>query len=231
MSTIENVKTRMKAVEYLRMLKGEYTYAELTEIFDLPASVLNRYIMGKVIPTEERAQVFTREFRKRYSVKEEIRKRIVRDGEGYFDNSSILYDVLLLREIAEHAVERFPETRKVLTSETDGIPVAYMIAQRLGVNAVYARKKREVGVTNYIEETYVPSSSGTLMSLYLPTNAIQKNEKVLIVDDVVRTGETQRALIKLAEKSGAFIYGVFVVICIGEAGAGFGERFYALVKL
>jgi len=231
MNMAESMKLRIRSVEYLKMFKKEHTYAELSRMLDLPPTVLNRYIMGKVLPNEERAKEFISQFRKRYSVKNEIKRRIQCDEDGYFDNSTILYDTLLLKEIAEQVAERFFETEKIFTSETDGISLACSIALRLGVDAVYARKTREVGITNYIEETYVPSSSGKLMSLYLPQNAIHKNEKVLIVDDVLRSGETQRALIKLAEKSGASIYGVFVIISIGDAGLPMGENFYSLVKL
>jgi len=231
MNMIESMKVRIRSVEYLKMLKREHTYAELSKMFDLPATVLNRYIMGRVLPNEERAKEFVAYFRKKYSVQEEIRKRIKCDSEGYFDNSTILYDTLLLEEIAEQVVERFPQTEKVFTSETDGIPIACTIALRLGVDAVYARKKKEVGITDYIEETYIPSSSGNLMSLYLPKNALQKNEKVLVVDDVLRSGETQKALIKLAKRSGASIYGIFVIISIGDFGLPTDENFYSLVHL
>jgi adenine/guanine phosphoribosyltransferase-like PRPP-binding protein len=228
---VESMKLRIRSVEYLRMLKREHTYAKLSEMLGLPATVLNRYIMGKVLPNEERAREFIAHFREYYNLEQEIRKRIHCDREGYFDNSTILYDTLLLTEIAEQVAERFQVAEKILTSETDGIPVACSIAARLGVDAVYARKNREVGVTDYIEETYVPSSSGNLMSLYLPKNAILKNEKVLIADDVLRSGETQRALIDLAEKSGASICGIFMVISVGDPDLVKGENFFSLVNL
>jgi adenine/guanine phosphoribosyltransferase-like PRPP-binding protein len=231
MNMVESMKLRIRSVEYLRMLKREHTYAKLSEMLGLPATVLNRYIMGKVLPNEERAREFIAHFREYYNLEQEIRKRIHCDREGYFDNSTILYDTLLLTEIAEQVAERFQVAEKILTSETDGIPVACSIAARLGVDAVYARKNREVGVTDYIEETYVPSSSGNLMSLYLPKNAILKNEKVLIADDVLRSGETQRALIDLAEKSGASICGIFMVISVGDPDLVKGENFFSLVNL
>jgi adenine/guanine phosphoribosyltransferase-like PRPP-binding protein len=231
MNMVRSMKLRIRSVEYLKMLKREHTYAELSQMLNLSATVLNRYIMGRVLPNEERAKEFIFQFRKRYKIEEEIRKRIKCDREGYFDNSTILYDTLLLKEIADKVAERFSETEKILTSETDGIPVACSIAARLGVNAVYARKNKEVGITDYIEETYVPSSSGNLMSLYLPRNSIQKNEKVLIVDDVLRSGETQRALITLAERSGASICGIFMVISIGDVTLVNEKNFYSLVTL
>jgi adenine/guanine phosphoribosyltransferase-like PRPP-binding protein len=229
MNMVESMKLRIRSVEYLKMLKKEHTYAELTRMMNLPTTVLNRYIMGNVLPSEERARELIAFFRKEYSLQNEIKKRIKFDSEGYFDNSSILYDTLLLKDISAHVAEKFPETGKVLTSETDGIPIACSIAHTLGVDAIYARKHREVGITSYIEETYVPSSSGKLMSLYLPKEALGKSQKVLIVDDVLRSGETQRALIKLAEHSGARVYGLFVIVCIGDGGFT-GEKVYSMVN-
>jgi adenine/guanine phosphoribosyltransferase-like PRPP-binding protein len=225
---VESMKLRIRSVEYLTQLKKNHTYAELSRMTGLPTTVLNRYIMGRVLPSEERAKELIAFFRKTYSLQQEIQKRITFDSEGYFDNSSILYDTLLLKDIAAQVIEKFPETDKVLTSETDGIPIACAIAFTLGVDAVYARKHREVGITNYIEQTYVPSSSGKLMSLYLPRDALGKNQKVLIVDDVLRSGETQKALINLAERSGASVYGLFVIISVGDGGLT-GEQVHSMV--
>lgn len=228
MNMMESMKLRIRSVEYLTMLKKDHTYAELTQMTGLPATVLNRYIMGKVLPSEERAQELIAIYRRSFSLEQNIKKRITFDPEGYFDNSSILYDTLLLKDIASSVLELFPDTDIVLTSETDGIPIACAIAFTLGVDAIYARKHREVGITNYIEQTYVPSSSGKLMSLYLPQNALGKNQKVLIVDDVLRSGETQKALINLAERSGARVYGLFVIISVGDGGLS-GETVHSMV--
>ncbi|MBU7023174.1 MAG: helix-turn-helix domain-containing protein, partial [Theionarchaea archaeon] len=123
MSMVESMKLRIRSIEYLRMFKRKHTYAELSEMLGLPATVLNRYIMGKVLPNEERAREFIAYFRGYYDLEQEIRERIRCDSEGYFDNSTILYDTLLLMEIAEQVAERFQGAEKILTSETDGIPV------------------------------------------------------------------------------------------------------------
>jgi adenine/guanine phosphoribosyltransferase-like PRPP-binding protein len=69
------------------------------------------------------------------------------------------------------------------------------------------------------------------MSLYVPEGVIHKREKILIADDILRSGETQRALIKLAERSEASICGIFVIISIGDTALEMGECFYSLVTL
>jgi adenine/guanine phosphoribosyltransferase-like PRPP-binding protein len=47
----------------------------------------------------------------------------------------------------------------------------------------------------------------------------------------LRSGETQRALIDLAEKSGASICGIFMVISVGDPDLVKGENFFSLVNL
>ena len=173
-----------------------------------------------MVPTcyEERAREFIAFYESHFKLEDEILKRINFDEYGYFDNSSILYDTQLLNSIATRALERFENVNKVLTSETDGIPIACHVAQAFDVDMVFTRKEKEVGRLDYVEETYIPSSMGKLMSLYLPKRSVKKGERLLIVDDVIRSGETQRALLRLAKKMNAEIAGLFGVVSIGEKG-------------
>jgi adenine/guanine phosphoribosyltransferase-like PRPP-binding protein len=215
---LESMKYRMNSVQVLKMMKRWYTYSELSKQLGLPTTVLNRYIMGRVLPNEERAREFIEFYERSFNLEDEILKRITFDEYGYFDNSSILYDTQLLGRIATRAMERFENVTKVLTSETDGIPIACHIAQAYEVDMIFTRKEKEVGRLDYVEETYIPSSMGKLMSLYLPKRSIKKGERLLIVDDVIRSGETQRALLRLAKKMNAQIAGLFAVVAIGEKG-------------
>jgi len=218
MNMLESMKYRIRAIQVLKMLKRWYTYSELSKQLDLPTTVLNRYIMGRVLPNEDRAKEFLAFYEKNFKLQDEIIKRINFDEYGYFDNSSILYDTQLLNRIATAALERFEHVTKVLTSETDGIPIACHIAQAFEVDMVFTRKEKEVGRQDYIEETYIPSSMGKLMSLYLPKRSVKKGDRLLLVDDVVRSGETQRALLRLAKKMNADISGMFAVVSIGDKG-------------
>jgi len=218
MNMLESMKFRMKSIQVLKMLKRWHTYSELSKKLGLPTTVLNRYIMGRVLPNEERAREFIMFYEKYFKLEDEILKRITFDEFGYFDNSGILYDTQLLNRIATRALDRFENVNKVMTSETDGIPIACHIAQAFDIDMIFTRKEKEVGRLDYVEETYIPSSMGKLMSLYLPKRSVKKRERVLIVDDVIRSGETQRALLRLAKKMNADIAGLFAVVSIGDKG-------------
>ena len=104
----------------------------------------------------------------------------------------------------------------MLTAAVDGIPLATMVANALGVNLVIAKKEKEVGVKSFIEETFVLRDSGVTMTLYLPKKALRRRDSVLIVDDMIKTGETQAALINLVYKIKAEVSGVFALIAVGD---------------
>ena len=149
----------------------------------------------------------------------ELRSRIKFDEEGYFDNTDIISDFNILQQAANHALANFAGKRvtRVLTAAVDGIPLATMVANALGVNLVVAKRSKEVGVKTFLEETYVLGrDSGVTMTLYIPKDIIKKRDSVLIVDDMIKTGETQAALVNLVRKAKAEISGVFSLIAVGE---------------
>ena len=137
---------------------------------------------------------------------------------GLFDNMKILSDTALMSLIAEEIASKYmgKDVSKVLTAATDGIPLAVHIADELNIDVVYAKKKKEVGVEKFYEVNYVPSASGSVMTLYLPQWALKKGDNVLIVDDVIRSGETQRALIDMCKQAGAVPIGMFFLISVGN---------------
>jgi len=105
---------------------------------------------------------------------------------------------------------------KVLTAAVDGIPLGTMVANSLGVNLVIAKWNKEVGVPSFLEETYVLKDSGVTMTLYVPKDALKKRDSILIVDDMIKTGETQVALVNLVKKAKADIAGLYSIIAVGE---------------
>ncbi len=213
-----DLQRRMEAVELLKLLKERYTYEELHDLTGLPITVLNRYVKGHVLPSRNRAEELFKLFNEKFSLEEEIVRRIRFDERGYFDNTALLSDTLLLRLIAKVVAGKFSneEVTAVFTAAVDGIPIAAHVANVLDARLVYAKREREVGIDKFIEETYIPSFSGMIMTLYVPKNALSPKDNVLIVDDIIRTGETQKALFKMAEKAGSKIVGIFFMVSIGE---------------
>jgi len=214
----EDLKLRLMTIELLRTAKKQYTYRELSSKTGLPVTVLSRYAKGHVLPNTERARLLWRTLSKMVGLHVELRRRIVFNKDGYFDNTNIIGDFNLLRQAAHHALATFAGKRvtKVLTAAVDGIPLATMVANSLGVNLVIAKRNKEVGVPTFLEETYVLRDSGITMTLYLPKDAIKRRDSILIVDDMIKTGETQAALVNLVHKAKAEISGVYALIAVGN---------------
>lgn len=214
----EDLKLRLMTIELLRTAKKQYTYRELSSKTGLPVTVLSRYAKGHVLPNTERARLLWRTLSKMVGLHVELRRRIVFNKDGYFDNTNIIGDFNLLRQAAHHALATFAGKRvtKVFTAAVDGIPLATMVANSLGVNLVIAKRNKEVGVPTFLEETYVLRDSGITMTLYLPKDAIKRRDSILIVDDMIKTGETQAALVNLVHKARAEISGVYALIAVGN---------------
>ncbi|WP_461866472.1 phosphoribosyltransferase family protein [Thermococcus sp.] len=237
MSQIKAVQEKLRLVTLLKILKKSYTYEELSKITNLPITVLNRYVRGKVLPSSERTKELLKMLSSYVNLEEEVKKRIKFDERGFFDNMMVLSDTPLMSLIAEEVASRYidKDVTKILTAATDGIPLGVHIAKELNVEVVYAKKKKEVGVEKFYEVSYIPSASGSVTTLYLPHWALKKGEKVLIVDDVIRSGETQKALVEMCHQAGAIPVGMFFLISVGNVLEHLKEEYdipvEALVKI
>lgn len=214
----EDLKLRLMTIELLRTAKKQYTYRELSAKTDLPVTVLSRYAKGHVLPNAARAKQLWNILTKLVGLETELHRIIRFNEDGYFDNTWIVGDFNILKQAAHHALATFAGKRvtMVLTAAVDGIPLATMVANSLGVNLAIAKRNKEVGVPAFLEETYVLRDSGVTMTLYLPKNAIKRRDSVLVVDDMIKTGETQVALVNLVQKAKAEVSGIYSLISIGD---------------
>ncbi|MEM3550560.1 MAG: phosphoribosyltransferase family protein [Candidatus Bathyarchaeia archaeon] len=216
----EELKLRLMTIELLRTAKYKrnITYRELSSKTGLPVTVLSRYAKGHVLPNTERARQLWKVLSKFVGLESELRSRIKFNEDGYFDNTDIIGDFNILQQAANHALANFAGKRvtKVFTAAVDGIPLATLVASALGVNLVIAKKTKEVGVKEFLEETFALKDSGVTMTLYIPKDAIKRRDSVLVVDDMIKTGETQAALVNLIRKAKAEISGVFSLIAVGD---------------
>ncbi len=200
------------------MLKETRTYDELAEVTTLPAGDLNRYVNGHVLPSTDRAEAVV-ESVGREELAAELQARTRLDPEGYVDNSDIVFDQAFLDLVAPVAAETFDFERPdvVLTAATDGITLAAAMASYFGARCAYAKKSKETAVEEFIEARQ-RLASGIELTYYLPASAIASGETVLVVDDLIRSGETQELLLEIAGDADADVGGVFALIAAGDEG-------------
>jgi adenine phosphoribosyltransferase len=217
-SRIQDLKYKLMTIELLNLAKQQFTYRELSAMVHLPETVLSRYVKGHVLPTADRAEEINKILQKYMSLDREMLDMIKFDEVGFFDNTKIIGNTMLMERAVQQAVGRFAGKRitKILTAAVDGVPLATLLAHRLGVSLLIAKKTREVGVREFFEEIYVPPKTAVVLSLFVPRDEIKKTDCVLIVDDIIDSGETQRAMMKIIQKAKAEVVGIFALISVGS---------------
>ena len=128
-------------------------------------------------------------------------------------------DVEITEAVAKALLKKCPEHDVIVTAESKGIPLAYEMA-RIGCrNYVVARK----GIKAYMEEPiHVEVKSITtdhVQKLYLSKADCEnlKGKRILIVDDVISTGESLHALEELVKTAGGIVTGRAAVLAEGDA--------------
>ena len=218
MDRAEKAALQLQAVTVLRMLKETRTYDELADRTGLPAGDLNRYVNGHVLPGTQRARAVVDDVG-RDALASELESRVTVDDDGYVDNSVVVFDQPFLNRVAPVAADAlgFERPDVVLTAATDGITLGAAMASHFDARVVYAKKSKETAVEEFIESRQ-RVSPGIELTYYLPARALSSTDTVLVVDDLIRSGETQTLLLDVAEQAGATVAGVFALIAIGEAG-------------
>ncbi len=224
MNRAEKAALQLQAVAVLRMLKQTRTYDELSAVTGLPAGDLNRYVNGHVLPGADRAREVVDGIG-RDALADELESRITFDDEGYVDNSGVVFDQSFLDLVAPVAADSFAFDRPdvVLTAATDGITLGAAMASYFDANLAYAKKSKETAVEDFIEARQ-RLASGIELTYYLPARALSANDRVLIVDDLIRSGETQELLLDIAEQADTEVAGVFALIAVGDEGIDRAKR-------
>lgn len=212
----EELRFRMESAEALRILKGRMRYSELSPQLGLPPTVLSRYVNGLVVPSLEVARRIMALFRSELS--REVESRIRRDDVGGVDVTDITHDPSLLRHVVESQREWFSGLKVdyVMTMESDGIPVAYQFAEALGTRMAVVRKSKKLGIRDFVEARQV-FESGAYRYIYLPRKAARRGDYALLVDDVIRTGATVKAMAMLCGAVRSNVAGVFSVVGFRQA--------------
>lgn len=128
-------------------------------------------------------------------------------------------DVEITVASAEALLKKCPDFDIILTAESKGIPLAYEMARQSGKSYVVARKSVKLYMTDPVEVEVKSITTAAVQNLYLSAEKAEmiKGRKVLIVDDVISTGESLSALEKLTAAAGGDIAGEAAVLAEGDA--------------
>lgn len=117
-------------------------------------------------------------------------------------------------------LEKAPEYDYMISAEAKGIPLVHEMA-RLAGNQKYflARKAPKLYMTGVFEAIVKSITTEKVQKLYLDVAdaELMKGKKILIVDDVISTGESLRAVEELVKLAGGEICGRMAILAEGDA--------------
>ena len=132
----------------------------------------------------------------------------------------IFGDVELTVAAAAELLKKAPEHDVIITAEAKGIPLAYEMARQEGVNHyVIARKAPKLYMRDIVTHTVRSITTSGVQTLCLDGEeaAAMKGRRVLIVDDVISTGESLYALEQLVKQIGGITVARMAVLAEGDA--------------
>ena len=121
---------------------------------------------------------------------------------------------------AEELLKRAPAYDYIITAEAKGIPLGHEMARQSGAKKYFlARKAPKLYMTGVFSATVKSITTAKEQTLYLDTAdaELMKGKRILIVDDVISTGESLKALEVLVEKAGGIVAGRMAILAEGDA--------------
>lgn len=151
-----------------------------------------------------------------------LEERILKDGKilpgeilkvDSFLNHCI--DIPFMTEICKEFYDKFKAfgVNKILTIEASGIAAASVTAQYFNCPMVFAKKSKSKNIGDDMYTCTVDSyTHGTTHQVVVSKNYLTPNDRVLIIDDFLATGNALNGLIKLVNDAGATLIGCGICI-------------------
>lgn len=132
----------------------------------------------------------------------------------------ILGDTELVEKTAKLLAEKLPEVDVLVTAEAKGIPLTYEISKLLNLKSyIVARKSIKAYMKSPIEVSVNSITTTNIQKLFLNNVDADfiKGKRVALIDDVISTGQSLKALEELVKKAGANIVAKAAILAEGDA--------------
>ena len=124
-------------------------------------------------------------------------------------------DIELFNEMGKEFKRRFAEKKinKILTIEASGIGIACVVAQYFGVPVVFAKKAKSINLEGEMYVAEVESfTHKTKNQVIVAQKFLNKEDRVLIIDDFLANGCALQGMIQIVQAAGASVEGIGIVI-------------------
>ena len=156
------------------------------------------------------------------------------EGVMFRDVTTLLKDAVGLRTTIQEIVNRYRTSHidKVVGIESRGFIIGAPVAYALGVGFVQVRKPGKLPAETMGCDYQLEYGSDRIE---IHTDAIRKGERILLVDDLIATGGTMEAAVKLIQEIGGEIIECCFVVDLPEVGGRArlekqGQKVFALCQ-
>jgi adenine phosphoribosyltransferase len=132
----------------------------------------------------------------------------------------IFGDPELTTACAEELLKRAPAYDYLITAEAKGIPLVHEMARLAGNQRYFlARKNPKLYMTGVLEVNVRSITTAKEQHLYLDVAdaELMKGKRILVVDDVISTGESLHAIEELVKEAGGIVCGRMAILAEGDA--------------
>ena len=128
-------------------------------------------------------------------------------------------DVELTIHAAAELLKRMPECDYIIAPEAKAIPLVYEMSRQSGIPYLLARKKAKAYMTGVFKVEVRSITTAEVQTLIIDSADADKmqGKRIVIVDDVISTGESLRAMEELVREAGGNIVGKMAVLAEGDA--------------
>ena len=129
-------------------------------------------------------------------------------------------DVELTVHCAAELLKRAPEYDYIIAPEAKAIPLLYEMARQSGAEKYFLARKGAKAYMSGVFEVEVKSiTTMSIQKLVIDTADAEliRGKRMLIIDDVISTGESLRAMEELVTRAGGIIAGRMAVLAEGDA--------------
>ena len=132
-------------------------------------------------------------------------------GVNFKDITTLLLDHKLLKYVVDEMIKPFNDMKidKIVAIDARGFLLATPIAYNIGCGVSLVRKEGKLPYKT-IQESYQKEYGVDVLTMH--EDSIQKGEKVLVVDDLLATGGTVEATIKMIERLGGIVIGASFIV-------------------
>ena len=128
-------------------------------------------------------------------------------------------DVELTKHCAAELLKRTPACDFFIAPEAKAIPLVYEMSRQSGIPYLLARKKAKAYMTGVFQVEVRSITTAGVQTLVIDKADAERmqGKRIVIVDDVISTGESLRAMETLVTEAGGLIVGRMAVLAEGDA--------------